>query len=92
MSINNESENTSLLFLSEWFRGTTLVRPVSTSHHYRIWESGSVAVWSPVLRVREYPYTIFFEPNFGVHVPRSFGKTVVAFTSHLDVTWDEVVA
>ncbi|GFW87874.1 uncharacterized protein TNCV_1359781 [Trichonephila clavipes] len=40
----------------------------------------------------EYPYTIFFEPNFGMHVPRSFGKTVVAFTSHLDVTWDEVVA
>ncbi|GFX32659.1 uncharacterized protein TNCV_887971 [Trichonephila clavipes] len=35
----------------------------------------------------EYPYTLFFEPNFGVHVPRSFGKTVV-FTSHLDLTWD----
>ncbi|GFR32671.1 uncharacterized protein TNCT_707241 [Trichonephila clavata] len=36
----------------------------------------------------DYPYTILFEPNFGVHVPRSFGKTVVVFTSHLDLTWD----
>ncbi|GFS99083.1 hypothetical protein TNCV_822171 [Trichonephila clavipes] len=24
----------------------------------------------------EYPYTLLFEPNFGVHVPRTFGKTV----------------
>ncbi|GFS93438.1 uncharacterized protein TNCV_2628211 [Trichonephila clavipes] len=39
----------------------------------------------------EYPYTIFFEPNFGVHVPRSFGKTVIVFTSHLDLTWDKGV-
>ncbi|GFX14991.1 uncharacterized protein TNCV_4897591 [Trichonephila clavipes] len=23
----------------------------------------------------DYPYTILFEPNFGVHIPRSFGKT-----------------
>ncbi|GFT78958.1 uncharacterized protein TNCV_3093421 [Trichonephila clavipes] len=37
----------------------------------------------------EYLYTIFFEPNFGVHVPRSFGKTVIVFTSHLDLTWDK---
>ncbi|GFV75391.1 uncharacterized protein TNCV_1482371 [Trichonephila clavipes] len=22
----------------------------------------------------DYPYTILFEPNFGVHIPRSFGK------------------
>ncbi|GFW07726.1 hypothetical protein TNCV_3918591 [Trichonephila clavipes] len=39
----------------------------------------------------EYPYTVFFEPNFGVHVPRSFGKTVIVFTSHLDLTWDKGV-
>ncbi|GFX02360.1 uncharacterized protein TNCV_2285271 [Trichonephila clavipes] len=39
----------------------------------------------------EYPYSIFFEPNFGVHVPRSFGKTVIGFTSHLDLTWDKGV-
>ncbi|GFT06257.1 uncharacterized protein TNCV_800641 [Trichonephila clavipes] len=39
----------------------------------------------------EYPYTIFFEPNFGVHVLRSFGKTVIVFTSHLDLTWDKGV-
>ncbi|GFU02131.1 hypothetical protein TNCV_533391 [Trichonephila clavipes] len=30
-------------------------------------------------------------PNFGVHVPRSFGKTVIVFTSHLDLTWDKGV-
>ncbi|GFT07458.1 uncharacterized protein TNCV_3789311 [Trichonephila clavipes] len=39
----------------------------------------------------EYPYTIFFEPNFGVHVHRSFGKTTIVFTSHLDLTWDKGV-
>ncbi|GFT93781.1 uncharacterized protein TNCV_4715721 [Trichonephila clavipes] len=39
----------------------------------------------------EYPYTIFFEPNFGVHVPQTFGKTVIVFTSHLDLTWDKGV-
>ncbi|GFW07717.1 uncharacterized protein TNCV_3918501 [Trichonephila clavipes] len=39
----------------------------------------------------EYPYTVFFEPNFGMHVPRSFGKTVIVFTSHLDLTWDKGV-
>ncbi|GFV78796.1 uncharacterized protein TNCV_3979061 [Trichonephila clavipes] len=33
----------------------------------------------------------FFEPNFGVHIPRSFGKTVIVFTSHLDLTWDKRV-
>ncbi|GFT77678.1 uncharacterized protein TNCV_4245531 [Trichonephila clavipes] len=37
----------------------------------------------------EYPYTIFFELNFGVHVPRSFGKTVIVFTSHLNLTWNQ---
>ncbi|GFW57207.1 uncharacterized protein TNCV_541231 [Trichonephila clavipes] len=36
----------------------------------------------------EYPYTIFFEPNFGVNVPRSFGKSVIVFTSHLDLRGD----
>ncbi|GFX86572.1 uncharacterized protein TNCV_461921 [Trichonephila clavipes] len=39
----------------------------------------------------DYPYTILFEPNFGVHIPRSFGKTVIVFTSHLDLTWDKGV-
>ncbi|GFV84604.1 uncharacterized protein TNCV_2482181 [Trichonephila clavipes] len=39
----------------------------------------------------DYPYTILFEPNFGVHIPRSFGKTVIVFTSHLDLTWDQGV-
>ncbi|GFV24447.1 uncharacterized protein TNCV_5024721 [Trichonephila clavipes] len=38
-----------------------------------------------------YPYNIFFEPNFGVHVPRLFGKTVLVFTSQLDLTWDKGV-
>ncbi|GFX71135.1 retrovirus-related Pol polyprotein from transposon 297 [Trichonephila clavipes] len=38
-----------------------------------------------------YPYTIIFEPNYGVHIPRSFGKTVIVFTSHLDLTWDKRV-
>ncbi|GFS95403.1 uncharacterized protein TNCV_409731 [Trichonephila clavipes] len=39
----------------------------------------------------EYPYTILFEPNFVVLVPRSFGKTVIVFTSHLDLTWENGV-
>ncbi|GFS93734.1 uncharacterized protein TNCV_798541 [Trichonephila clavipes] len=39
----------------------------------------------------DYPYTILFEPNFGVHIPRSFGKTVIVFTNHLDLTWDKGV-
>ncbi|GFS76011.1 uncharacterized protein TNCV_4666401 [Trichonephila clavipes] len=70
--------------------GTTLVGPVSTAHHYRVWKSGSVAGSSHVLRARlslHHP----FEPNFGVHIPRSFGKTVIVFTSHLDLTWDKGV-
>ncbi|GFS88646.1 uncharacterized protein TNCV_1462441 [Trichonephila clavipes] len=37
------------------------------------------------------PYTIIFEPNFGAHIPRSFGETVIVFTSHLDLTWDKGV-
>ncbi|GFT92011.1 uncharacterized protein TNCV_4560871 [Trichonephila clavipes] len=40
---------------------------------------------------QDYPYTIIFEPNFGVQIPRSFGKTVIVFTSHLDLTWDKGV-
>ncbi|GFU21035.1 uncharacterized protein K02A2.6 [Trichonephila clavipes] len=39
----------------------------------------------------EYPYTLLFEPNFGVNVPRTFGKTVTVFTSHLDLTWNKAV-
>ncbi|GFV02286.1 uncharacterized protein TNCV_528571 [Trichonephila clavipes] len=40
----------------------------------------------------EYPYTLFFEPNFGVYVTRSFGKTVIVFTSDKgDLTWDKGV-
>ncbi|GFS68927.1 uncharacterized protein TNCV_4569701 [Trichonephila clavipes] len=37
------------------------------------------------------PDTIIFEPNFIVHIPRSFRKTVIVFTSHLDLTWDKGV-
>ncbi|GFW70163.1 uncharacterized protein TNCV_4467221 [Trichonephila clavipes] len=40
---------------------------------------------------QDSPYTIIFEPNFVVHIPRSFGKTVIVFTSHLDLTWDKGV-
>ncbi|GFW39590.1 uncharacterized protein TNCV_3187611 [Trichonephila clavipes] len=36
-----------------------------------------------------YPYAIIFESNFGAHKPRSYGKTVIVFTSHLDLTWDK---
>ncbi|GFW99382.1 uncharacterized protein TNCV_3006841 [Trichonephila clavipes] len=39
---------------------------------------------------QDYPYTIIFEPNF-VHIPLSFGKTVIVFTSYLDLTWDKGV-
>ncbi|GFS96799.1 uncharacterized protein TNCV_4754631 [Trichonephila clavipes] len=39
----------------------------------------------------DYPYTILLKPNFGVHIPGSFGKTVIVFTSHLDLTWDKGV-
>ncbi|GFU21043.1 uncharacterized protein TNCV_4895221 [Trichonephila clavipes] len=44
-----------------------------------------------------YKFTKRFDlpnlPNFGVHVPRSlsFGKTVIVFTSHLNLTWDKGV-
>ncbi|GFX42403.1 uncharacterized protein TNCV_1519671 [Trichonephila clavipes] len=38
-----------------------------------------------------FPHTIIFEPNFGVPIPRRFGKTVIVFTSHLDLTWDKGV-
>ncbi|GFT70703.1 uncharacterized protein TNCV_4627151 [Trichonephila clavipes] len=71
--------------------GNKFIGPVLTSHHYCVWKSGSVAGSSHVLRARHYPYTIIFEPNFGVHIPRSFGKTVIVFTSHLDLTWDKGV-
>ncbi|GFV08687.1 uncharacterized protein TNCV_4055711 [Trichonephila clavipes] len=40
---------------------------------------------------QDYPYTIIFETNFGVHIPRSFGNTVIVFTIHLDLTWDKGV-
>ncbi|GFW30378.1 uncharacterized protein TNCV_453161 [Trichonephila clavipes] len=40
---------------------------------------------------QDYPYTIIFEPNFGVHIPRSFRKMVIVFTSHLDLTWNKGV-
>ncbi|GFT63832.1 hypothetical protein TNCV_4641961 [Trichonephila clavipes] len=67
------------------------IGPVSTSHYYCVWKSGSVAGSSHVLRARHYPYTIIFETNFAVHIPRSFGKTVFLFTSHFDLTWDKGV-
>ncbi|GFW96946.1 uncharacterized protein TNCV_4183971 [Trichonephila clavipes] len=71
--------------------GTTLDGPVSTAHTYRVWKSGSLARSRVTYYEPDYPYTILFEPNFGVHIPRSFGKTVIAFTSHLDLTWDKGV-
>ncbi|GFV08704.1 uncharacterized protein TNCV_4055881 [Trichonephila clavipes] len=40
---------------------------------------------------QDYPCTIIFETNFGVHSPRSFGKTVIVFTIHLDLNWDKGV-
>ncbi|GFV93215.1 hypothetical protein TNCV_573541, partial [Trichonephila clavipes] len=48
-SINNQSENKSHFFCQNGF-GITLVGPVSTSHHYRIWKSGLVARSSHVLQ------------------------------------------
>ncbi|GFW64486.1 hypothetical protein TNCV_813211 [Trichonephila clavipes] len=65
--------------------------PVSTSHQYRFGKSRSVAESSHVFRARHYPYTIIFEPNFGVQIPQLFGKTLIVFTSYLDLTWDKVV-
>ncbi|GFX70764.1 hypothetical protein TNCV_1337261 [Trichonephila clavipes] len=79
------------LSVNKWGFGTKLVGPLSLLHHYRIWKSGSVAGSTHVLRDRKYPYTILFEPNFVVLVPRSFGKTVIVFTSHLDLTWENGV-
>ncbi|GFX42133.1 hypothetical protein TNCV_2135481 [Trichonephila clavipes] len=87
LSINNSPENKSHFFCQNGF-GTTLVGPVWTSHHFRILKSGSVAGSRHVLRARVSIHHLF-EPNFGVHVPRSFGKTVIVFTSHLDLTWDK---
>ncbi|GFW24883.1 hypothetical protein TNCV_3846171 [Trichonephila clavipes] len=49
---------TSLIFCQNGF-GTTLVGPVSTSHHYRIWKSGSVAGLNHVLRVRLSLHQLF---------------------------------
>ncbi|GFX70242.1 uncharacterized protein TNCV_4616791 [Trichonephila clavipes] len=40
---------------------------------------------------QDYPYTVIFEPNFGVHIPRLLGKSVIVFMSHLDLTWDKWV-
>ncbi|GFT15538.1 uncharacterized protein TNCV_3265371 [Trichonephila clavipes] len=40
---------------------------------------------------QDYPYTIIFDLNIGVHIPRSFEKMVIVFTSHLDLTWDKGV-
>ncbi|GFS96578.1 uncharacterized protein TNCV_3943711 [Trichonephila clavipes] len=54
---------------------------------------GNLGRWPDRVTYNEpdYPYTILFEPNFGVHIPRSFGKTVIVFTSHLDLTRDQGV-
>ncbi|GFW36268.1 uncharacterized protein TNCV_4931301 [Trichonephila clavipes] len=71
--------------------GFKVIKPLNLSirnaHHYRF---GNLARWPDRVTYYEpdYPYTILFEPNFGVHIPRSFGKTVIVFTSHLDLTWD----
>ncbi|GFW16442.1 uncharacterized protein TNCV_443171 [Trichonephila clavipes] len=52
---------------------------------------GSLGRWPDRVKYYEpeYPYTILFEPNFGVHAPRSFGKTVIVFKSHSDQTWNK---
>ncbi|GFW79322.1 uncharacterized protein TNCV_2477291 [Trichonephila clavipes] len=54
---------------------------------------GNLGRWSDRVTYYEpeYPYTILFEPNFDVQVPRSFGKTVIVLTSHLELTWDKGV-
>ncbi|GFT14867.1 hypothetical protein TNCV_3483241 [Trichonephila clavipes] len=51
-----------------------------------IWVGGRIA--RVTYYKQDYPYTIIFESYFGVHSSRSFGKTVIVFTSHLDLTWD----
>ncbi|GFT68717.1 uncharacterized protein TNCV_684091 [Trichonephila clavipes] len=55
-------------------------------HLKKKWKTLLVTYYEP-----DYPYIILFEPNFGVHIPRSFGKTVIVFTNHLDLTWDKGV-
>ncbi|GFX95284.1 uncharacterized protein TNCV_848741 [Trichonephila clavipes] len=77
------------LFLMNGF-GTTLVGPVSTSTTIVF---GNLGRWPNRVTYyeTEYPYTIFLEPNFGVHVPRLLGKIVIVFTSPLDLTWDKGV-
>ncbi|GFW41811.1 hypothetical protein TNCV_4980591 [Trichonephila clavipes] len=37
----------------------------------------------------DYPYTILFEPNFGVHIPRSFENGDCVYELG-DLTWDPV--
>ncbi|GFX88597.1 uncharacterized protein TNCV_2660081 [Trichonephila clavipes] len=40
---------------------------------------------------QDFPYTIIFEPIFGVNIPWSFGKTFIVLTSTLDLTRDKGV-
>ncbi|GFY09788.1 uncharacterized protein TNCV_3697501 [Trichonephila clavipes] len=61
--------------------------------HRSIIVFGNLGLWPYRITyyAQDYPYTIIFEPNFGVHIPRSFGKTVMVFPSHLDLTRDKGV-
>ncbi|GFX58659.1 uncharacterized protein TNCV_4885441 [Trichonephila clavipes] len=74
----------------KWFRYNTCWTSVDIAP---LLSFGNLGRWPDRVTYYEpdYPYTILFEPNFGVHIPRSFGKTVIVFTSHLDLTWDQGV-
>ncbi|GFS96788.1 hypothetical protein TNCV_4754551 [Trichonephila clavipes] len=70
--------------------GTTLVGPVLTAYHYCVWKSGSVAGSSHVLRARLSLHHPFKTQFWGAH-SWAVWKTVIVFTSHLDLTWDKGV-
>ncbi|GFU33765.1 hypothetical protein TNCV_7581 [Trichonephila clavipes] len=61
---------------------------VSTSNHYCVWKSGSVAGSSHVLRAR-----LILIPSFLIQLWCAYSsvvwKTVIVFTSHLDLTCDK---
>lgn len=54
---------------------------------------GNLGRWPDLVMYyqNDYPYTCYFEPSFGIHIPRRWGGTLVVFTSHLDLTWDDGV-
>ncbi|GFX76147.1 uncharacterized protein TNCV_1835221 [Trichonephila clavipes] len=75
---------TSLIFLSEWFRYNTCWTSVDIAplSYLEIWVGGLIE--SRITRQS------IFTPSFLTQLWRapSFGKTVIVFTSHLDLTWD----